>query len=67
MCALLLHLRLFAAFCYKADTFYACCRPSKEVEQELGNECDAPGELRVMFHSDVLASRLERFDSKAIN
>jgi hypothetical protein len=40
---------------------------SKEVEQELGNECDAPGELLVMFHSAVLASRLERFDSKAIN
>ena len=37
---------------------------SKEVEQELGNECGAPGELLVMFHSDVLASRLERFDSK---
>jgi hypothetical protein len=32
-----------------------------------GNECEAPGELLVMFHSDVLASRLERFDSKAIN
>jgi hypothetical protein len=40
---------------------------SKEVEQKLGNECDAPGELLVMFHSDVLASRLERFDSKATN
>jgi hypothetical protein len=40
---------------------------SREVEHELGNECDAPGELLVMFHSDVLASRLERFDSKAIN
>jgi hypothetical protein len=40
---------------------------SREVEQELGNECDASGELLVMFHSDVLASRLERFDWKAIN
>jgi hypothetical protein len=40
---------------------------SKEVEQELGNECDAPVELLVMFHSDILASRLEHFSSKAIN
>ena len=39
---------------------------SREVERELGNECDAPGELAVMFHSDVLANRLERFGSKAI-
>jgi len=60
---LLLHLRLFAAFCYKADAFLRVVglqSSSKEVEQELGNECDAPGELLVMFHSDVLASRLER-------
>ena len=63
--------RLFAAFCCKADNFLRVVglQPSsKEVEQELGNECDAVGELPLdMFHSDVLASRLKRFNSKTIN
>jgi hypothetical protein len=40
---------------------------SKQVEQEVSNECDAPDELLVMFRPDILASRLERFSSKAIN
>ena len=35
VCALLLHLRLFAAFCYKADNFFYALSAVNQVQEKL--------------------------------
>ena len=71
VCVLLLHLRLFAAFCYKADNFFyalSAIDSCQEVEQSWVTNATRRANYALSgFSRTSLASRLERFDLKAIN
>jgi hypothetical protein len=68
----LLHLRLFAAFCYKADNFFYALSAFTPVQKKLRQSRVTNAKRRANyalsgFSRTSLAIRLERFDSKAIN
>jgi hypothetical protein len=72
VCGLLLHLRLFAAFCYKADNFFYALSAINSSQEKLNragltNATRRANSALSGFSRTSLASRLERFDSKAIN